>query len=57
MDAPEEFTTEERVESLIAKGYASSGGDTIVGGAMGMDEAPTTQIHSIDTLLGDIYEL
>ena len=57
MDAPEEFAIKERAMSPIVERGALGGGDIDVGGAIGVDEIPTTQVHSIDILLGDIYEL
>lgn len=57
MDAPQEFTTKERAMSPIVERGALGGGETDVGGAAGVDEVPTMQVYSIDTLLGDIYEL
>jgi len=50
MDALEELALEEGGASSIAEGPT-------IGGMVGVGEAPATQVPSIDTLLGDIYEL
>lgn len=43
--------------SPIIEGGMPGGDGADVGGVVGVDDALTTQIHSIDTLSSDIYEL
>lgn len=50
VDTPKELVPEEGAMSPIIEGAIPSG-------VMGVDDALTTQVPSIDTLLGDIYEL
>jgi len=50
MDAPEELAPEEEVEGAGAGGAAPEVTRRV-------DDAPATQVPSIDSLLGDIYEL
>jgi len=57
VDAPKELILKERATSLVAKGGMSGGVGANTDGVERVDDAPTTQIHSIDTFLGDTYEL
>ena len=50
MDAPKELVLEEEATSPIIMGATS-------GGVGGVEDALATQVPSINTLLGDIYEL
>lgn len=57
MDAPKELGSEEGAISPMVKRGTLGRVGTNAGGATRAEDAPTTQIPSIDTLLRDIYEL
>lgn len=57
VDVLKDFAPKGGVQIPITKGVTPSGERDGAGGELRGEDAPTTHIPSIDSLLGDIYEL